>query len=105
MLDTPLHPLGFDLRKIARGARLPEMAFVFPVAGGHTPRGAIDKVAGLEFMANGQKLAWKRDPAPPWRGSDVSKKSLRPAATSSARRSPAEWYSFAYAAAAMRYEP
>lgn len=32
------------------------------IPGGHTPRGAIDKVAGLEFRANGQRLAWKRDP-------------------------------------------
>ena len=31
------------------------------IPGGHTPRGAIDKVAGIVFSANGQKLAWKRD--------------------------------------------
>jgi predicted metalloprotease with PDZ domain len=31
------------------------------VPGGHTPRGAIDKIAGITFKANGQKLEWKRD--------------------------------------------
>ncbi|MFC7301491.1 M61 family metallopeptidase [Cognatiluteimonas weifangensis] len=32
------------------------------IPGGHSPRGAIDKVAGITFVANGQKLAWTRDP-------------------------------------------
>ena len=32
------------------------------IPGGHTPRGAIDKVAGIEFWANGKRLDWKRDP-------------------------------------------
>ena len=31
--------------------------------GNHGPRGPIDKLAGLTITANGQKLAWKRDPA------------------------------------------
>lgn len=31
------------------------------VPGGHTPRGAIDKIAGITFKANGQKLEWMRD--------------------------------------------
>ncbi|HWS78549.1 MAG TPA: M61 family peptidase, partial [Thermomonas sp.] len=30
--------------------------------GNHAPRGPIDKIAGLMFTANGQALAWKRDP-------------------------------------------
>lgn len=30
--------------------------------GNHAPRGPIDKLAGLKFSANGQPLAWKRDP-------------------------------------------
>lgn len=30
--------------------------------GNHAPRGPIDKIAGLVFTANGQRLAWKRDP-------------------------------------------
>ena len=32
------------------------------VPGGHTPRNAIDKIAGITFKGNGQKLDWKRDP-------------------------------------------
>lgn len=32
------------------------------IPGGHTPRGAIDKIAGITFTANGQRLEWKRDP-------------------------------------------
>ena len=30
--------------------------------GNHAPRGPIDKIAGITFSANGQTLAWKRDP-------------------------------------------
>ena len=30
--------------------------------GNHAPRGPIDKIAGIRFSANGQPLAWKRDP-------------------------------------------
>ena len=30
--------------------------------GNHAPRGPIDKIAGIVFNANGQRLAWKRDP-------------------------------------------
>lgn len=30
--------------------------------GNHAPRGQIDKLAGLTITANGQKLAWRRDP-------------------------------------------
>ena len=32
------------------------------VPGGHTPRNPLDKIAGITFKANGQKLDWKRDP-------------------------------------------
>ena len=31
------------------------------VPGGHSPRNAIDKIAGLTFKAGGRTLAWKRD--------------------------------------------
>ena len=31
------------------------------VPGGHSPRGAIDKIAGLTFKAGDRKLGWKRD--------------------------------------------
>ena len=30
--------------------------------GNHAPRGPIEKIAGLRFTANGQPLAWRRDP-------------------------------------------
>ena len=32
------------------------------VPGGHSPRNSLDKIAGITFKANGQKLDWKRDP-------------------------------------------
>jgi predicted metalloprotease with PDZ domain len=40
-----------------------ELTLLYPewIPGGHSPRGAIDKVAGIAFHANGQALAWKRD--------------------------------------------
>ena len=40
-----------------------ELTLLYPewIPGGHSPRGAIDKVAGITFSANGQELAWKRD--------------------------------------------
>ena len=40
-----------------------ELTLLYPmwVPGGHTPRNAIDKIAGITFKANGQKLEWKRD--------------------------------------------
>ncbi len=31
------------------------------VPGGHTPKNSLDKIAGITFTANGQKLDWKRD--------------------------------------------
>jgi len=30
--------------------------------GKHSPRGPIDKIAGIRFLANGQELEWHRDP-------------------------------------------
>ncbi|MFT3763067.1 MAG: M61 family peptidase [Pseudoxanthomonas sp.] len=40
-----------------------ELVLQYPkwVPGGHTPRNPIDKIAGIVFTANGQKLDWKRD--------------------------------------------
>ena len=40
-----------------------ELTLLYPmwIPGGHTPRGAIDKIAGLTFKADGRKLEWKRD--------------------------------------------
>ncbi len=41
-----------------------ELTLLYPmwIPGGHSPRGAIDHVAGITFEANGAKLDWKRDP-------------------------------------------
>src|SRR3546814_13167573 len=40
-----------------------ELTLLYPmwIPGGHTPRGSIDKIAGIVFTANGQELEWKRD--------------------------------------------
>ncbi|MDG6347348.1 hypothetical protein QAA18_01105 [Luteimonas sp. 8-5] len=40
-----------------------DLTLLYPmwIPGGHTPRGAIDKIAGITFTANGRKLEWKRD--------------------------------------------
>jgi len=46
VLDTPLAPLGFKLRDIPQDARLPELAFVFPVAGGQAAR-PVGEVEGF----------------------------------------------------------
>src|SRR3546814_19788060 len=39
-----------------------ELTLLYPewIPGGHSPRGAIDKVAGIRFSANGQRLDWRR---------------------------------------------
>jgi predicted metalloprotease with PDZ domain len=41
-----------------------ELTLLYPmwIPGGHSPRGAIDHVAGIAFSAGGRKLEWKRDP-------------------------------------------
>ena len=40
------------------------LTLLFPawLPGNHRPSGPIDKIAGLEITANGQRLAWTRDP-------------------------------------------
>ena len=40
-----------------------DLTLLYPmwIPGGHTPRGDIDKIAGITFMADGRKLEWKRD--------------------------------------------
>ena len=42
-----------------------DLVLLYPqwLPGNHGPRGPIEKLAGLTLTANGQKLAWKRDPA------------------------------------------
>ena len=44
-------------------AQAGELTLLYPewIPGGHSPRGSIDKIAGITFKANGQKLAWTRD--------------------------------------------
>ena len=37
------------------------MLYPMWVPGGHSPKNAIDKIAGIRFKANGQALDWKRD--------------------------------------------
>ena len=32
------------------------------IPGNHAPRGPIEKIAGIRFTANGQAVAWRRDP-------------------------------------------
>ena len=41
-----------------------KLTLLYPqwLPGNHAPRGPIDKIAGLTFSANGQKLQWQRDP-------------------------------------------
>ncbi|MUV13094.1 M61 family metallopeptidase [Noviluteimonas gilva] len=41
-----------------------EVTLLFPkwLPGNHADYGRVDKVAGLQISANGQKIAWKRDP-------------------------------------------
>src|SRR5271156_4011324 len=41
-----------------------ELTLLYPkwLPGTHAPEGAIDRFAGLEIRADGQKIAWARDP-------------------------------------------
>jgi len=40
-----------------------DLVLLYPkwIPGGHSPRGDIEKIAGIRFTANGQPLEWKRD--------------------------------------------
>ena len=40
-----------------------DLVLLYPkwIPGGHTPRGDIEKIAGIKFSANGRPLEWKRD--------------------------------------------
>lgn len=42
-----------------------KLTLLYPqwLPGNHAPRGPIDKIAGLTFTADGQKLHWQRDPS------------------------------------------
>ncbi len=41
-----------------------KLTLLYPawLPGNHSPRGPIDKIAGIKFTANGKPLVWKRDP-------------------------------------------
>ncbi len=69
-------PITVEVDATNLGQRIMQVRETIPVApgkltllypawlpGNHAPRGPIDKLAGIEFRAGGQKLAWKRDPA------------------------------------------
>jgi len=54
----------FDIRETIPVAKAGRFTILYPqwVPGGHSPRNDIDKLAGLVITANGQRLAWTRDP-------------------------------------------
>ncbi len=54
----------FDIRQTIPVAKAGKFTILYPqwVPGGHSPRNDIDKLAGLVITANGQRLAWTRDP-------------------------------------------
>ena len=59
---TNLSQRIFKIRQTIPVASGP-LTLLYPawVPGGHSPRNAIDKIAGLTFKAGGRTLAWKRD--------------------------------------------
>ena len=54
----------WTIRQTIPVAQPGRMTLLFPqwLPGNHSPRGEMDKVAGLTFTAAGQTLAWTRDP-------------------------------------------
>lgn len=53
----------FRITQIIPVAQAGRMTLLYPewLPGNHAPRGEIEKLAALEFMANGQKIDWIRD--------------------------------------------
>jgi predicted metalloprotease with PDZ domain len=53
----------FKVKQTIPVAKAGPMVLLFPkwIPGKHGPRGEIEKVAGLQFRANGQVIPWKRD--------------------------------------------
>jgi predicted metalloprotease with PDZ domain len=47
---------------VAEGTRALTLLFPLWLPGNHGPRGSVVELAAITFEANGQKLAWKRDP-------------------------------------------
>jgi predicted metalloprotease with PDZ domain len=54
----------FKIRQTVPVAKSGRMTLLYPkwVPGGHSPRNSIDYLAGLTITANGQPVAWTRDP-------------------------------------------
>ena len=61
---TDLERKIFDIRETIPVAQAGRFTIYYPqwVPGGHSPRNDLDKLAGLVITANGQRLAWTRDP-------------------------------------------
>ncbi|MEH6757058.1 MAG: peptidase M61 [Parasphingorhabdus sp.] len=53
----------FRITQVIPVAKAGRLTLLYPewLPGNHAPRGEIEKLAGLEFTANGQKLDWTRD--------------------------------------------
>ncbi|RYD56754.1 MAG: M61 family peptidase [Sphingomonadales bacterium] len=53
----------FKVKQTIPVAKTGHMVLLFPkwIPGKHGPRGEIEKLAGLQFRANGQVIPWKRD--------------------------------------------
>lgn len=53
----------FQVRETIPVAKSGHMVLLYPkwLPGKHGPRGELEKLAGLQIRANGQRLAWKRD--------------------------------------------
>ncbi|SDA36752.1 M61 family metallopeptidase [Sphingomonas sp. NFR15] len=54
----------FTTHETISGVSAGHMVLLFPkwLPGSHSPTGQIDKLAGLHISANGQEIAWTRDP-------------------------------------------
>ena len=54
----------FRVKESIPVAKSGHMVLLYPkwIPGKHGPRGEIDKLAGLQISANGQRIAWTRDP-------------------------------------------
>lgn len=61
---TDLDRKIFEIRETIPVAQAGKFTIYYPqwVPGGHSPRNDLDKLAGLVITANGQRLAWTRDP-------------------------------------------
>jgi hypothetical protein len=81
----------FRVKETIPVAKSGPMALLYPkwLPGAHSPRGEIEKLAGLVIRANGKILPWTRDPVDvfaraPGRWSPNSSSSPRPRATRAA---------------------